>query len=79
MRRNGLNVGRHRLGNRLARLESQQAGQIQRAEILVAAIDDINRVSAVRNLAAGLEIAQHDLERDVRPHGDDIDIHQAAG
>ena len=64
--------------DRRLRIGDDQRVDRQHAQQPLVAVDDEHLVGLRRQLVEAAQIAEHDLERDVRPHGDVLEVHQRA-
>ena len=69
----------HDLGDAQRRIRGEELRHGEHPHQAVGAVHDEEAVGVLRQLVAPAQIAQHHLERDVLPHRDGVDVHQAAG
>ena len=79
LHRDRLDRGIHQVSHPAAGVPGQQIRKFQAAQVPSLPVDDKQQVEHLRQFFAQPQVAQHHVQADIRPDGQNIRIHQAAG
>ena len=79
LHRDRLDRGIHQVSHPAAGVPGQQIRKFQAAQVPPLPVDDKQQVEHLGQLFAQPQVAQHHVQANIRPDGQNIRIHQAAG